>query len=347
MKDINVEVTDTGVGIITLTREKALNSLSSEMIQGIDDTLRRWETDQAVRIILVEGSGAKAFCAGGDIKELYQNGSSLEGRKKSTAFLNREYDMDSYLSTYPKPIVALMDGIVMGGGVGLSYGANYRIVTENTKWAMPETAISFFPDIGAGYFLNQAPDNTGLYLGLTGKVIRAEDVLYINAADYYMTSDSLSKLRDALLRANWLMESNVDRLLKKHIQDASETPIKSELESLAPEIKKHFLHQSFPEIVESLQSNSTEWAKGLINLFSERSPVSLLVTFAHLKQSKKLSSFSEALERDKQVAAKFMECEDFYEGVRCLLVDRGSKPAFIFQSLNEVPAEYVSSFLKD
>ena len=347
MEDITAWVTETGVGIITLTREKALNSLSSEMVQQIQHTLHTWEKDKAVHLILLEGSGDKAFCAGGDIKELYQNGPSAEGIRKSKAFLNIEYDMDSYISIYPKPIVALMDGIVMGGGVGLSYGATYRVVTENTKWAMPETAISFFPDIGAGYFLNRAPGSIGLYLGLTGKMIRAKDVLSIHAADYYMTSSNLKKLKDELTHTSWAIESDIAQQIEDLIKGKSELPDGGDLEALAPSIHNHFSLNTLPAIIQSLQKDESEWAKELCQLFIERSPISLLVTFAHLKQSQKLKSFAESLERDKEVAAAFMKCDDFYEGVRCLLVDRGSKATYTYQSLDEVPADYVSSFLKD
>lgn len=344
MEDVQVRITETGVGIITLTREKALHSLSSCMIHFIYEALKTWETHSEVHLIILESTGTKAFCAGGDIKELYHNGQSPEGIEKSKAFLHEEYEMDQYISTYPKPIVALMDGIVMGGGVGLSYGASYRIVTENTKWAMPETGISFFPDIGAGYFLNQAPGHVGMYLGLTGKVIQAADVLYINAADAFMTSTSLLTLKEELLSINWSKEENINQQIKRRIEHLIQAPEKSELEKLSPFIHKHFTHDTLAKIVQSLQVDTSELAGELTSLFKERSPVSLSVTFAHLQSRQQ--SFSDALEQDKFVAAQFMECADFFEGVRCRLIERGTTPSFRYKSLEEVPAEYIHSFIK-
>ena len=347
MADVQIVVTETGVGIITLTREKALHSLSSGMVHVIYETLQQWKNDRSVRVIIIEGSGEKAFCAGGDIKEIYHNGSSNEGMAKSKAFLNTEYDMDRLISEYSKPIIALMDGIVMGGGVGLSYGATYRVVTEATKWAMPETAISFFPDIGAGYFLNQSPGHIGMYLGLTGKVIKAEDAIYIGAADFYVPSSSVKRLRDDVLKRDWSKENNVEQQVLASLALYSEAPARSELAESSSFIEKHFSHQSLTEILKSLRGDRFQQAQDLYQTLSERSPVSLLVTFAHLLHSETFTSFSEALEFDKQVAARFMECPDFYEGVRCLLIDKGAHPTFEFQDVDEVPTEYVRSFIEN
>ncbi|WYP26333.1 3-hydroxyisobutyryl-CoA hydrolase [Alkalihalobacillus sp. FSL W8-0930] len=345
--DVQTYVTKTGVGIITLNREKALNSLSSKMVKMINETLHAWRGAGDVHIVLLEGSGKKAFCAGGDIKELYYNGNSDEGRAKSTAFLELEYDTDQLVSDYPKPIVALMDGIVMGGGVGLSYGADVRIVTEKTKWAMPETAISFFPDVGAAYFLNQASKSTGMYLGLVGETIQAGDAIAIGVADWYVQSEDVAKLRDELIHREWRevkeIRTSIDDCVRKLGKPAPES---ERLHHLTPFIEKHFSHSSITEVMNSLREDASSDAKCVYNKLQNRSPLSLCVTFAHVTNGTNLTSFHEALVIDKYVASRFMECDDFYEGVRCLLVDKGTEPTFEYQSVQEVPTETVQSILE-
>lgn len=345
--DVNAYVTKTGVGVITLNREKSLNSLSSHMVKAINETLHAWKALDDVMLVLLEGAGEKAFCAGGDIKELYYNGNNNEGRAESIAFLELEYDTDQLISDYPKPIIALMDGIVMGGGVGLSYGADFRIVTEKTKWAMPETAISFFPDVGAGYFLNQVSESIGMYLGLVGETIQAGDAIAIGVADRYIQSKDLCKLRDLLIDSEWRDVNDIQTSIDESIQKLSVPAPKSErLHHLAPVIDMHFAHSSLTEVMNSLREDSSGDAENIYKKLQNRSALSLHVTFAHFKNGSNLSSFKEALARDKHVASRFMECHDFYEGVRCLLVDKGAQPTFEYQSVQEVPTEMVRSFFE-
>lgn len=345
--DVQVYVTKTGVGVITLNREKALNSLSSRMVKAINETLHAWKALDDLMLVLLEGAGEKAFCAGGDIKELYYNGNNHEGRAKSIAFLELEYDTDQLISDYPKPIIAMMDGIVMGGGVGLSYGADFRIVTEKTKWAMPETAISFFPDVGAGYFLNQVSESIGMYMGLVGETIQAGDAIAVGVADQYVQSEDICKLRETLIDSEWRNVNDVQTSIDECIQKLSVPAPKSEqLNHLASIIKKHFSHSSLTDVMESLREDSSSDAQTIYKKLQNRSPLSLHVTFAHLKNGRNLSSFEDALEIDKHVASSFMECQDFYEGVRCLLVDKGAQPAFEYQSVQEVSTETVRSFFE-
>ncbi|MFK3936963.1 enoyl-CoA hydratase/isomerase family protein [Alkalihalobacillus sp. NPDC078783] len=345
--DVQANVTKTGVGIITLNREKALNSLSSSMVKVINETLQAWRVADDVHLVLLEGAGEKAFCAGGDIKELYHNGNNHVGRAKSSAFLELEYDTDQLISDYPKPVIALMDGIVMGGGVGLSYGADVRIVTEKTKWAMPETAISFFPDVGAAYFLNQVSGAIGMYLGLVGESIQAGDALAIGVADQYVQSEDLSKLRDELIHIEWREINDTLKSIAECVRKLSKPAPKSErLHQLAPHIKKHFSHSSLIKVMNSLREDSSSEAQTIYKKLQNRSPLSLHVTFAHLTNGRNLSSFNESLSNDKYVASRFMECSDFYEGVRCLLVNKGAEPSFKYQSIQEVPTETVRSFLE-
>ncbi|MDQ0207261.1 enoyl-CoA hydratase/isomerase family protein [Alkalicoccobacillus murimartini] len=346
MSYTQIHVTNTGVGVITLNREKSLHSLSFEMIQSIYDILLDWEVNESVRFVLLEGTGSKAFCAGGDIKEIYSYGATSVGLEKSKRFFDVEYTMDAIIANYSKPIIALMDGLVMGGGVGLSYGATYRVVTEKTKWAMPETAIGFFPDVGAGYFLNQTPHSIGMYLGLSGAVISGADAIHIGTADFFVPSSSITELRERLVTKTGSSEKDIDQQVKECIESFSTNPPKSELMQQALFIEKHFSLPSVKEIVGSLKRDRSQEAQALYQSFLRKSPVSLLVTYAHLRHTEKLKTYTEALDFDKKVAMQFMMCTDFYEGVRCLLIDKEAQPDYLYQTIEEVPADYVKAFIQ-
>ncbi|MGF9941443.1 3-hydroxyisobutyryl-CoA hydrolase, partial [Bacillus anthracis] len=233
-------VSENGVASITLNRPKALNSLSYDMLQPIGQKLKEWENDEQIALIVLKGAGTKGFCAGGDIKTLYEARSNEIALQHAERFFEEEYEIDTYIYQYKKPIIACLDGIVMGGGVGLTNGAKYRIVTERTKWAMPEMNIGFFPDVGAAYFLNKAPGFAGRYVALTASILKASDVLFINAADYFMTSDSLPKFLTELESVNWHKEDDVHTHLKEVIRTfATTSNLESELAPLLEEINAH------------------------------------------------------------------------------------------------------------
>lgn len=212
---------------------------------------------------------------------------------------------------------------------------------------LPETAISFFPDVGAAYFLNQASPSIGMYLGLVGETIQAGDAIAIGVADWYVQSEDIAKLRDELIHREWRevkeIRTSIDDCVRKLGKPAPES---ERLHHLTPFIKKHFSHSSITEVMNSLREDASSDAKCVYNKLHNRSPLSLCVTFAHVTNGTNLPSFHEALEIDKHVASRFMECDDFYEGVRCLLVDKGTEPTFEYQSVQEVPTETVRSFLE-
>ncbi|MBG9784439.1 enoyl-CoA hydratase/isomerase family protein [Shouchella lehensis] len=338
---------ENGVGIATLSREKALHSLTFDMISALYTQLKRWETDENVRVILLESTGTKAFCAGGDIKALYQAKNNKQAFDQATAFFTLEYELDLYIANYPKPIVVLMDGIVMGGGVGLSYGASHRIVTERTKWAMPEVNISFFPDVGACYFLSQTPDYTGRYAALTGSVLTASDAISIGCADYYIESDTLETCKQELVTHHWddyeeVTSQSVHLFLQSFIQE----PTQSELMMNKDDIHKHFSFKTIEDILTSLHNDSSRFAQDTYTLLESKSPLSLKVTLAHLKQSK-ASSLEETFETDKTLAKHFLQCDDFYEGVYSILIDKSHKPVYSYETVAEVPDELALSFFRE
>src|SRR5690625_1477612 len=203
MDEVLFSTKENGVATITLNQPKSINALSYNMLLPIKQKLIDWEKDKEVSIVILKGAGSKGFCAGGDIKTLYQARQGQKEMQAAEQFFEEEYETDQLVSQFSKPIIACIDGIVMGGGVGLSIGASHRIVTERTKWAMPEMKIGFFPDVGASFFLNQMPGHVGRYLALTSKIVNAEDAISIGAADYLIHTENWGDLRKNLSEINW------------------------------------------------------------------------------------------------------------------------------------------------
>ncbi|WP_059105768.1 enoyl-CoA hydratase/isomerase family protein [Shouchella shacheensis] len=344
-KEVQSTLLDNGLGIITLSREKALNSLSYGMVTRIRDQLKAWKDDESVHVVLLEGAGEKAFCAGGDIKTLTQARDTEGGFEQAKSFFDTEYELDLLVAEFPKPIVAFLDGIVMGGGVGLSYGTSHRIVTERTKWAMPEMNISFFPDVGACYFLNQAPGSTGRYAALTASVFKGEDALFLGAADSYVSSDQLPSLRSELTQISWSEDEDGYKAVAKCIADYTTQPPESVLAREQPLIDEFFSQQTVEAIVHSLEEDQREFSRTTSQLLRTKSPLSLKVTLAHLKQSRN-STLAETLETDKTLAWHFLHCDDFYEGVRSVLIDKKRKPAYQYEKIEDVPDELALSFFR-
>lgn len=261
-ENLQFETNDQGVGIITLAREKALNSLSYDMVTHMLQLLKKWKNEDAIQVILLEGAGERAFCAGGDIKSLYQTRERENGFQEAKQFFNIEYELDLLIATYPKPILVLMDGIVMGGGVGLSYGASHRVVTEKTKWAMPEMNIGFFPDVGACYFLSQTPGYTGRYAALTATTLTGADAIFMGCADYFIPSESFSTLRDQFLSHNWLADNeNRNQSVHLFLQAFIQEPPASELAALQQKIDHHFSNKTIDLIIASLEAEKRRVCK--------------------------------------------------------------------------------------
>lgn len=330
-----------GLGVIALNRPSALNALSLEMIRQIATTLKMWEDDEAVRAVLFVGQGARAFCAGGDIKSFYNAG--MEYRRGGvhvqipSLFFGEEYSLNKQIFSYPKPTIALMDGIVMGGGYGVAGHCRHRIVTENTVFAMPEVSIGFFPDVGSVYHLNQVPQNFGRYLALSGVHIKAGDILSAGLADGYVSS----KVCDAF----------VDRIATKGVDVAL-----AECAEAAPtaEIYDGFVSngladvfQSFDvnEICENLASSDAPHACGILEVIHSRAPLSVAVTARHMRNMVG-KSFAEVIAADFQVAQRFVAYPDLYEGIRAALIDRDHKPVWEPAHLSAVTGEDVDRYFE-
>src|SRR5690625_1767923 len=343
MDEVLFSTKENGVATITLNQPKSINALSYNMLLPIKQKLIDWEKDKEVSIVILKGAGSKGFCAGGDIKTLYQARQGQKEMQAAEQFFEEEYETDQLVSQFSKPIIACLDGIVMGGGVGLSYGASHRIVSERTKWAMPEMNIGFFPDVGAAYFLNKAPGHIGRYLALTSTMIEAKDVIYIGAADHFMKSEQLEKFLDAL-RAQSFTEKTIEDTLTQLIQEyTSDSPDEDVLKDIQPLVDEHFCYNTVEDIVDSLEKDKSDSAQKVKETLLTKSPVSLKVTLKQLVDGQGLS-FADCLARDLTIAGHFMEHPDFLEGVRSVLIDKDHAPNYRFKTLEDVSKNQVQNF---
>src|SRR5699024_5801558 len=249
-----------------------------KMLKPFKEKLKEWEKNSDIKLVVLTGAGEKGFCAGGDMKTLYEAGQKGEALEKGRQFFELEYEVDQLVDEFTKPIIAVLDGFVMGGGVGLAYGASNRIVTGRTKWAMPEMNIGFFPDVGAAYFLNKAPGHIGRYLALTSTMIKAKDVIYIGAADHFMKSEQLEKFLVSL-KAQSFTEKTIEDTLTQLIQQyTSDSPDEDVLKDIQPLVDEHFCYNTVEDIVDSLEKDKSDSAQKVKETLLTKSPVSLKVT---------------------------------------------------------------------
>lgn len=332
------------IGHLTLNRPAGLNAITLDMVRSLTWQLQAWAEDPNVYAIVLRGAGEKAFCAGGDIRFLYD--SFKNGERLHEDFFVEEYALDLAIHNYRKPVLALMDGFVLGGGMGLVQGADLRLVTERSRLAMPEVAIGYFPDVGASYFLPRIPGELGIYLGVTGVQIRAADALYCGLADWYMDSDRLAVLDRKLDQLTWQDSPLKDLqgvLAKLAVQQLPDAP----LAALRPAIEHFFALPDVSSIVEQLQqvtvADSHEWAMTTAGLMQSRSPLAMAVTLQMLRRGRRLSledCFALELHLDRQWFAR----GDLIEGVRALLIDKDKSPRWNPPTLQALDAEQVESF---
>lgn len=303
---------------VTLNRPKAMNALTLPMCLEYHKRLEDWVTDGAVRAVFIEGAGEKAFCAGGDVIGLYESGKA--GTDYWRHFFRDEYRLNTAIHEFPKPYIAAIDGITMGGGVGVSVHGRYRIATERTVFAMPETGIGLFPDVGGSYFLPRLPGAAGMFLALTGERLKAADCLALGVATHFVPSERLADLKAALAKANTSDANWVDRVLKKFTADPGEAAILAHKD----EIDTHFGKDRLREILASLEGGS-EWAKDLRTKLDAKSPTSVAVAFGQMVRGRKLS-FRGAMRMEYRIVNEIMTGHDFYEGVRALLINKDKAP---------------------
>jgi enoyl-CoA hydratase/carnithine racemase len=335
------------VAFITLNRPAALNALSFEMITELRRVLRACANDDAVRAILLQGAGDKAFCAGGDIRALYQ--SFKDSGKLHHDFFVAEYSLDYLLHTYPKPYVALIDGITMGGGMGLAQGSTLRVVGERTRIAMPEVGIGLFPDVGASYFLSRLPGSLGPYLALTGVQVRGADAVYARLADVFLPPEGIDALTADFAAIRWTGDSILDVRTVVHARAAQGLPAPS-LSVLRPAIDGHFAHATVPEILKSLDGESrseyADWARQTAKLMRSRSPTMLSVARSQLQRGKSME-LADCFRMELGMIEQCFEQGDFIEGIRALLIDKDNSPRWKPMRLDEVSDASVEAFFRE
>jgi enoyl-CoA hydratase len=323
-------------GRITLNRPKALNALTYAMVGQIWDALVAWRDDPTIELIILDGAGDRALCAGGDVRSLYD--SRVQGSALARAFWRDEYRLNALIGRYPKPYVAIQDGIVMGGGIGLSGHAAYRIVTERSRLAMPETGIGLIPDVGGTWLLAHAPGQTGIYLGLTGENMKAGDALHARFSDTFMSSAKLRALTAQLCDPKG---GDVDNAIASY----AEKPEFSPLASSSPIIDTAFAGATVEAIVANLADIPGEWAAKTAVTLTQKSPKALKLTLAAIRNAKSLASLDQALIVEYRLTVRLFEDGEFPEGVRALIVDKDRRPKWSPPQLDGVTAEMVERYL--
>jgi len=334
------------IAFLTLNRPAALNALSLEMILMLRAALARHAADPAVHAVLLMGAGEKAFCAGGDIRALYHSFKSSGSLQDD--FFAKEYPLDYLLYSYPKPHVVLMNGITLGGGMGISQGSRLRVVGERTRVAMPEVAIGFFPDVGGSYFLSRLPGALGIYLALSGLQIRGDEALYAHLADVYLPPAAMQSLSEDLQSLVWSNDHEADLRRCVHAHAASNLP-ESTLSKLRPAIDLHFSQSTVAAILSSLEAERradlAPWAQQTAALMRSRSPTMLCVTLRQLKVGKNLS-LAACFRMELGMAAHCFEHGDFLEGVRAVLIDKDNAPRWQPDRIEDVADSMVDAFFR-
>lgn len=324
------------LAVVTLRRPKALNALTLAMIEAFDQRLRAWAANPSVRAVLVKGEGERAFCAGGDVRAIYEAGK--RGDPLTADFFHGEYSLNRRIHVFPKPYIALIDGITMGGGVGISVHGSHRVATENTMFAMPETGIGLFPDVGMTYVLPRLPGEIGLYLGLTGQRLKAPDCLYTGIATHFMQSSRLRELEATLASVDF-SDAPVAVVGRVLAELSSEAGVPTLAEQRAA-IDRCFAKESVEAVLEALAGEDTEWATATLEHLKTRSPTSLKVTFRAVREGRALS-FDRCMIVEYRLSQACMAGHDFYEGVRAVVLDKDNRPNWRPASLEAVTGAVV------
>jgi enoyl-CoA hydratase/carnithine racemase len=336
-----------GTGIITLDRPKALNSLSLEMVRALTASLLAWRSDASVDAVVITSSSEKALCAGGDIRFFHQAGHATPtgGSALLEDFFTEEYALNHLIHFYPKPYIALMDGVVMGGGMGIAQGGpdcGLRIVTERTKMAMPEVNIGLFPDVGGSHFLSHAPGALGMYLGLTGLTIGAADALYVGLADVFVPAEQLPALQ-ALIAST--PGAQLAQAIRGFAAPFTAQAGASELQAQRALVDRHFGADSVAAVMTSLEGDDHPFAQKALAAMRQRSPLMMCVTREMLARGAALD-VADCLRMERSLVRRNFEHGEVLEGVRALVIDKDNAPKWNPSSLEQVTPEMVARFFE-
>lgn len=318
---------ENGVGRITLNRPKAIHALNRAMCDAMTEALLAWRDDAAVQSVLIDHAGERGFCAGGDIRMIAESGAGDASEAK--AFFLAEYRLNHLMFDYPKPIIAIVDGIVMGGGVGVSEPADIRVATERTTYAMPETGIGLFPDVGGGWFLPRLPGQTGVWLALTGARLKAQQTIELGIHTHFVPSDRIEALKADLVR-----EASPIEAVGKH-----DMPIPPGFTFEREAIDRLFAFDTVEAIFAALEADGSEWALAQLATLKTKSPQSLKVTLRQLRTGARLNSFADNMAMEYALGGRVVRTHDFQEGVRAVIVDKDNAPKWSPADLSGVTDE--------
>jgi enoyl-CoA hydratase/carnithine racemase len=326
-----------GLGLVTLNRPQALNALTHGMATALDARLAAWAADPAVRVVAITAAGERAFCAGGDIRALHATGP--EGGAANWPFYHEEYRLNTRIRRFPKPYVAFMDGVVMGGGVGVSIHGSHRVAGDRTLFAMPETGIGLFPDVGGTFFLPRLPGQLGMWLGLTGARLKTADVLAAGICDLCVPTPRRAAALAALETAEGTREA-----VSAALAPLAEAPGGATLPALRPAIDRLFAAGTLPGILAALEADGGPWALAQRDAIRQKSPTSLALTFRQLRLGATLD-FGACMAVEYRLARFCVTHPDFYEGVRAVIIDKDNAPRWTPASLEAVdPAVIDAAF---
>jgi enoyl-CoA hydratase len=317
---------ENGVGCITLNRPKAIHALNRSMCEIMTAALLAWRDDASVASVLIDHAGERGFCAGGDIRMIAESGAGDASEAK--AFFLAEYRLNHLMFEYPKPITAIVDGIVMGGGVGISEPAPVRIATERTTYAMPETGIGLFPDVGGGWFLPRLPGQTGVWLALTGARLKAVDTVALGIHTHFVASDVTTALKEELLAAPSDPAAVADRV--------SGSPGPSPLAAHREAIDRLFAFDTVEEIFAALEADGSEWAQSQLATLKTKSPQSLKVSLRQIRAGAIMATFADNMAMEYALGGRVVRTHDFQEGVRAVIVDKDNAPKWSPATIEQV-----------
>lgn len=347
------------IGYATLNKPAALNALDLDMIQLLKPHLEKWQQDPKIAMVFLDGSGERAFCAGGDIVSMHKSMQGSDNKNSDAAnssalqnFFTQEYQLDYLVHTFSKPILVWGNGIIMGGGLGLMSGGSHRVVTETSRIAMPEISIGLYPDVGGSYFLNRMPAGCGLFLGLTGAFINASDALYSDLADYFVPHDAKIPFFDRLLSANWqegVLEQTLSSICDEfHTLHRGEYPQGNlighqdwltNLDAQTDVVKA-------VEYIQSTNADDNKWLTKAQKTLSAGSPITAHLVFEQLQRGKNMT-LAECFQMELGLSCQCGEFGEFQEGVRALMIDKDHQPNWRFKSVDQVPKATVDYFFDD
>ena len=329
-------------GIIRLNRPKAINAVTLEMFRDVDKALDVFEADPAVAVIVLEGAGERGLCAGGDIRTLWE--SSKVAGDLGKVLWREEYILNARIKKFPKPYVAFMDGIVMGGGVGLSAHSSHRIVTERTKLAMPEVGLGFFPDVGGTFLLSRSPGEIGTYFGLTGQTMNGPDAIHARFADAVVPSAKWHELRAALTGVRpGATAGEVGTLIAGFATGEAAGPVAAK----QAQIDAWFGHDRMEDIVTALKQDGSELAQATLKTLGEKSPRGMVVTLKLLRLARQARTLEECLVREYRAALEVFRSDDFREGVRAAVIDKDRNPRWSPPRIEDVTPAMVAPYFAE